>query len=68
MYVHLGNTENIESATGVLTEVCTLCKNENITGPIIFGAWNSRHPLWGNNLEKNMVNYTPTTVPTIVFL
>ena len=37
IYVHLGNTENIESATDVLTEVYTLCKNENITGPIIFG-------------------------------
>ena len=28
-YVHLGNTENIESATDVLTEVYTLCKNES---------------------------------------
>ena len=45
IYVHLGNTENIESATDVLTEVFTLCKNEKITGPIIFGDWNSRHPL-----------------------
>ena len=33
-YVHLGN---FESATDVLTEVYTLCKNENISGPIIFG-------------------------------
>ena len=36
IYVHLGNTENIESATDDLTEVYTLCKGENITGPIIF--------------------------------
>ena len=52
IYVHLGNTENIESATDVLTEVYTLCKNENITGPINFGDCNSRHPLWGDKLES----------------
>ena len=52
IYVHLGNTENIESATDVLTEVYTLSKNENITGPIIFGDRNSRHPLWGDTLEN----------------
>ena len=51
-YVHLEMTENIESATDVLTVVYALCKNENITGPIIFGDWNSRHPLWGDNLKK----------------
>ena len=56
IYVHLGNTENIESATDVLTEVYTLCKNENITGPIIFGDWNSRHPLWGDELENKYGN------------
>ena len=38
IHVHLGNTENIESATNVRTEVYTLCKNEKITGPIIFGG------------------------------
>ena len=37
IYVLLGNTENIESATFVLAEAYTLCKNENIIGPIIFG-------------------------------
>ena len=52
IYVHLGNTENIESATDVLTEVYTLCKNEIKTGPIIFSDWNSRHPLWGDKLEN----------------
>ena len=52
IYVHLGNTENVESATDVLTEVNTLSKNENMVGPIIFGNWNSRHPLWGNKLEN----------------
>ena len=52
IYVRLGNTEIIESATDVLTEVYTLCKNQNITGPIIFGDWNSRHPLWGDKLEN----------------
>ena len=30
----------------------TLCKNENITGPIIFEDWNLRHPLWGDKLEN----------------
>ena len=52
IYVHLGNTENIESATDVLAEAYTLCKNENKTGPIIFGDWNSRHPLWGDKLKN----------------
>ena len=52
IYVQLGNTENIESATDVLTEVYTLCKNENTTGPIIFGDWSSRHPLRGDKLEN----------------
>ena len=50
-FVHLGNTEDIGSATAdVPTEVCTFCKNENITGLRIFGDWNSRHPLWGDKL------------------
>ena len=49
-HVHLGNTENIESATDVLPEEYTLCKNENKTGPIVFGDWNSTHPLWGDKL------------------
>ena len=52
MYVHLGNTENIESATDVLAEAYTYCKQENKTGPILFGGWNSRHPLWGDKLEN----------------
>ena len=52
IYVHLGSTENIESATDVLTEVYTLGANENITGPIIFGDWNSRHPLCIDKLEN----------------
>ena len=52
IYEHLGNTENSESATDVLAEAYTLCKNENKTGPIIFGDWNSRHPLWGDKLEN----------------
>ena len=52
LYVHLGNTENIESATDFLTEVYALCKVENKTGPIIFRDWNSRHPLWGDKLEN----------------
>ena len=51
-YVQLGNTENIEKATDVLAEAYTLCKNENETGPIIFGDWNSRRLLWGNKLEN----------------
>ena len=50
IYVPLGNTESIESATDVLAEANTLCKNENKTGPIIFRDWNSRHPLWGDKL------------------
>ena len=52
IHVHLGNTENTESATDVLAEAYTLCKNENKTGPIIFGDWNARHPLWGAKLEN----------------
>ena len=52
IYVHLGNTENIESATDVLAEAYTLCKIENITGPIFFGDWNSRHLLWVDKLEN----------------
>ena len=60
-YVHLGNTENIESATDVLAEAYTICKNENKTGPIIFGEWNLRHLLWGDKLEnkygKLLANY-----------
>ena len=52
VYVHLGNTENIESATDVLAEAYTLCKNENKTGPIFFGDWNSRHPLRDDKLEN----------------
>ena len=31
----------------------TLSKNENKPGPIIFGDWNSRHPLWGDKVENN---------------
>ena len=52
IYVHLGNTENIESATNVLAEAYRFCKNEIKTGPIIFVDWNSRHPLWGDKLEN----------------
>ena len=37
IHVHLGNTENIESATDVLAKAYTLCKTEKKTGPIIFG-------------------------------
>ena len=51
-YVQLGNTENIESATDVLAEAYTLCKNESKTRLIVFGDWNSRHPLWGDKLEN----------------
>ena len=69
-YVHLGNTENIESATDVLTEVYTLCKNENLTGQIIFANWNSRHPLWGNKLEnkygKLLADYCADNSPSII--
>ena len=52
IYVHIGNTENIESATDVMADVYRLCKNENKTRPIIFKDWNSRHPLWGDKLEN----------------
>ena len=52
IYVHLGNTENLKSAHDFLVEAYTLCKNRNETGPIIFGDWNSRPPLWGNKLEN----------------
>ena len=33
IYVNIGNTENIESATDVMADVYTLCKNENIIRP-----------------------------------
>ena len=52
IYVHLGNTENIESATDVLAEAYTSFKKENKTGPIIFGDWNSRRIR--DNLRKTI--------------
>ena len=52
IYVNIGNTENIESATDVMADVYTLCKKENKIRPIVFGDWNSRHPLWGDKLEN----------------
>ena len=66
LYVHLGNTENIESATDFLVEAYTLCKNENKTRPSGIGIRGIRY---GEiNQKMNVVNYSPTTVPAIVFL
>ena len=70
IYVHLGNTENIKSTTDVLSEAYTLCKNEKKTGPIFFGDWNLRHPLWGDKLEnkygKLPVDYCADTSFSII--
>ena len=54
----------------VLAEAYTLCKNDNKTRPIKFGGWNSRPPLWGDELGnkygKLLADYCAVNSPSIL--
>ena len=47
IHVHLGNTENIESATDVLAEEYTLCENEKINRTYNFRGLEFKAPAMG---------------------